>query len=294
MGLSKPALRLLAREHVRKPFRGPILTLGRQNVYATPDQVRTLLEEEGVAPAAIVAADELATRIPSQAGSGYISDVGYFRLLGIDDEVRALDYSAFEHADIVHDLNTPTPGELHGRFDLVLDSGTIEHVFDVRQTLANIVHLLKPGGRVIHISPANNFVNHGFYQFSPTLFFDYYAVNGFADLNGLVFEYDPFASIEQLSWDVFTLQPQSRWMTSRKALAVMFRAEKAAASTADNVPIQSFYRDLYAASTGDQSTARTRMKALLPTWAKQWLVRYVPRVSAAKRPWGLRRVGRIR
>jgi len=32
--------------------------------------------------------------------------------------------------------------------------------------MANIVRMLKPGGRIMHMQPMNNYVNHGFYQFS--------------------------------------------------------------------------------------------------------------------------------
>jgi SAM-dependent methyltransferase len=295
VGLAKPALRLIAREHARKPFTGPVLTLGRQNVYATPTDVRALLRDEGLTPAADVPPDELVTSIPSLAGTGYIGDVGYFRLLGVRGDLQALDYSTFEQADVVHDLNVPVPKELRGRFDLVLDSGTMEHVFDVRQALANIVHLLKPGGRVMHISPANNFVNHGLYQFSPTLFFDYYAANGFADPRGVVFEYDPFIPTERHVWDLFALNADTGWMTSRNALAVMFVAEKTAASTADRVPLQSFYRELYGSSAAARPrVARSRLKALVPPRVKQWMAKHVPGVSRARRPWGLTPLGRIR
>ena len=39
--------------------------------------------------------------------------------------------------------------------------------------------MLKKGGRILHILPSTNEVDHGFYMFSPTLFFDYYGENGF-------------------------------------------------------------------------------------------------------------------
>jgi hypothetical protein len=39
--------------------------------------------------------------------------------------------------------------------------------------------MLRPHGTVIHIVPCNGWVNHGFYQISPTLMFDYYGAAGF-------------------------------------------------------------------------------------------------------------------
>ena len=41
--------------------------------------------------------------------------------------------------------------------------------------LKNCSLLLKPGGQIIHILPTNNFCGHGFYQFSPELFFSLYS-----------------------------------------------------------------------------------------------------------------------
>jgi SAM-dependent methyltransferase len=214
-------------------------------------------------------------------------------MLGIREPVRALDYSAFENAEIVHDLNAPVAETLHGCFDLVLDSGTLEHVFDVRQSLANVARLLRPGGRVIHISPANNFANHGLYQFSPTLFFDYYAANGFSGLNGIVFEYDPYQPTARHVWHLFQATPQLGPMTSRGALAVLFVAEKTAASTADRVPLQSFYRDLYAGNAPSLDGRGAGIKQLIPFWLKLLIKKHVPRATPVRRPWGLKALGRV-
>jgi SAM-dependent methyltransferase len=293
MGLAKPALRLIAREHARQPFTGPVMILGRQNVFATADEAKNLLRAEGLTP--VDQGLPLDTNIPSLEGSGFISDVGYFRLLGVAHRVHALDYSAFENADVVHDFNTPVPEHFHGQFDLVLDSGTTEHIFDVRQSLTNIALLLRPGGRVIHISPSNNFVNHGFYQFSPTLFFDYYAANGFKVLSSVIFDYDPYLATPRHVWHLFAARPDMGWMTSRKNLMVMFIAEKTASSTCDKVPQQSFYLSLYRQSEplADPGVF-ARLKRVTPFWAKSLIKKHVPRASTSRKPWGLKSLGRIR
>ena len=81
--------------------------------------------------------------------------------------LRALDFSDYEGADLIHDLNRPIPDSLRDRFDLIIDAGTTEHVFDVRQALTNYADMLRVGGRIFHSSPANNRLHHGFYQLSP-------------------------------------------------------------------------------------------------------------------------------
>ena len=84
-----------------------------------------------------------------------------------------LDYSKFEGADIIHDLNLPIR-EATKQFDTIIDFGTSEHIFDIIQNLKNISALCKIGGKIIHSLPANNNCGHGFWQFSPELFFNLY------------------------------------------------------------------------------------------------------------------------
>ena len=99
-------------------------------------------------------------------------------MLGIE-QYHDLDGSTAEGPMLVHDLNQPVPKELHNRFGTILDPGTLEHIIDVRATLANIVAMLRVGGTVLHISPLSGWINHGFIQVSPCLFFDFYQENGF-------------------------------------------------------------------------------------------------------------------
>jgi SAM-dependent methyltransferase len=96
-----------------------------------------------------------------------------FRELGFG-EIEALDASAFEGAGLVWDLNKPVPNDLRGQFGLIVDGGTLEHVFDVAQALDNVVDMLAPGGRFVSCTPFNGYPGHGFYQFSPELVWTYW------------------------------------------------------------------------------------------------------------------------
>lgn len=97
----------------------------------------------------------------------------FFQALGVA-KIDSLDFSDFESATVLHDLNQPLPKKLHRKYDLVFDGGTLEHVFDVKTALTNAYNLLKPGGTFIGISPGNNFFAHGFYQFSPDIVFSFW------------------------------------------------------------------------------------------------------------------------
>ncbi|MGB0507964.1 MAG: class I SAM-dependent methyltransferase [Pikeienuella sp.] len=83
--------------------------------------------------------------------------------------VESLDYSAFEGADHTHDLNLPVGPDLRGQFDLIIDGGTLEHVFNLPQALANVFEMLRPGGVFAACNPFNGWPAHGIYQFGPEL-----------------------------------------------------------------------------------------------------------------------------
>lgn len=94
------------------------------------------------------------------------------QLAGSDDaKIDSVDYSNYEGANIILDLNEPLPEEHHGRWSAVYDGGTLEHVFNYPQALRNAMCMVRLGGHLFLATITNGFCNHGFYQFSPTLFF---------------------------------------------------------------------------------------------------------------------------
>lgn len=86
-------------------------------------------------------------------------------------KVNSIDASDYEGANILHDLNCPIPVSMQGRYDLVYDGGTLEHVFNFPLALQNAMQMVKVGGHIMMHTPANNQCGHGFYQFSPELYF---------------------------------------------------------------------------------------------------------------------------
>lgn len=97
----------------------------------------------------------------------------FFSKLGFSS-VDSLDFSDYEKASIIQDLSTPVPAALEGRFDMIYDGGTCEHVFELPTAFRNIDRMLKPGGVLIGHSPADGWLNHGFYQFTPELVFGFW------------------------------------------------------------------------------------------------------------------------
>lgn len=104
----------------------------------------------------------------------------FFQFLGAE-KISAMDFSDYEGAEILHDLNKPVGEELKEKFTFVLDGGTTEHVFNFPGALANAMEMVETGGHLAIITGGNNFFGHGFYQFSPELFYrTLSAENGFA------------------------------------------------------------------------------------------------------------------
>ena len=74
----------------------------------------------------------------------------------------------------------PIDYAFHQRFTSVIDSGTLEHVLNYPVALKHCMELGSLGGHFLAITPANHFFGHGFYQFSPDLFYRVFTLeNGF-------------------------------------------------------------------------------------------------------------------
>ena len=114
---------------------------------------------------------------------GFVAPADFYAHLGVEP-VESMDLLPDEGATIIHDLALPIPQEQRGRYGLVIDGGTLEHIPDIWAALGNVARLLAVGGRVVHVTPVCGWNNHGFYCPQPKLFFRTYLANGFRDVQG--------------------------------------------------------------------------------------------------------------
>lgn len=150
-------------------------TLGHQGLSCSIPRFRGALKDFNIA----AREPEIASCFQHEPCAPLYSDE-FLRLLGAK-EITIVDNSDFEGANCLHDLNQPFPENMRGSFDLILDGGTLEHIFNFQAALKNCLELLRAGGHFIAIPPANGQIGHGFYQFSPELFFGIFNNNnGFA------------------------------------------------------------------------------------------------------------------
>jgi hypothetical protein len=177
MGLGKKAFEHILTALAAMEGKGEVLTLGVQDIHFDERWFRKELKRQG-APLPDDWVAEISEK-PYFQKRNYLTQQCVFSAIGVN-EVRSLDASSFEGCDFVFDLNNPQPPpELCNRFSLIFDGGTLEHIFHVPNALTAIHRMLGPGGIIVHQSPTSNYVDHGFFSFSPTFFEDYYRTAGY-------------------------------------------------------------------------------------------------------------------
>jgi hypothetical protein len=157
--------------------------IGRQSLLLTRNDLRDAFRIFGDA-----SGDEQVEQIFTGSG-GYAEQLLIH--LGAKD-VHSFDFSAYEGATHLHDMNMEIAPEAKDQYTTVLDGGSLEHVFNFPTAIKNCMEMVKAGGHYLAITPANNYMGHGFYQFSPEMYFNVFSrENGFEVLKIIAFENRP-------------------------------------------------------------------------------------------------------
>jgi len=281
------------------------LTLGRQYMMLSPERLAIMLREHGCWPPPegeakfLTALRETRWRFEILAGA-----------LGAKT-VSSMDASGYEGATLIHDLNQPVPPELEERFDVVIDGGTLEHIFQFPVAIGNCMKMLKPGGHLILLTMANNLCGHGFYQFSPELFYRVLSrENGFeiarmialedgfgrSSLLGVKYDFpldgpwfevrDPAEIRDRVT--LLNHKPVSLFvLAQKKARAVLFRT----------TPQQSDYVPQWQAGEGADSFGQSRFGRKVVGWlrghfSEQFYREWLPRLAWPVDPFRLWRFRR--
>jgi len=263
MGITHHETRALVELYNEVGPLGRVITLGRQEVFVQPNYSKTLLGTFRTPPtlSALRAACE----------SRYAED--FFRLLGAT-EVVSIDYSDYQGAAITHDMNSAVPTYLHRSFDLVYDGGTLEHIYNFPQAIQNCVDMLKCSGLYIGATPANNWIGHGFYQFSPELFFRLFSPErGFRMERMLAFEYEPGGSRFEVQ-DPRKLGRRAELPATRSQILLFVVARKLVEESSRDVPFpqQSDYSLEWQANrqnTGQNQSGKAKMRRRLVAYLEK-------------------------
>ncbi|MGH8534117.1 MAG: hypothetical protein ACREV1_15720, partial [Gammaproteobacteria bacterium] len=135
-----------------------VAMLGRQSLHLSVAELRELLQLFDLSTDA-EEVDALLSR-----AQGYAEPL--FQRLGAET-VSSFDASGYEQCTDVVDFNLPIAERYHRQYTLMLDSGGLEHIFNFPAAIRNCMEIVAPYGHLLSIVPANNFLGHGFYQFSP-------------------------------------------------------------------------------------------------------------------------------
>jgi SAM-dependent methyltransferase len=186
MGFDVQGVRFLLSAHHRGVRFTNTAIIGRQELFIDPVSLQRILRCFGMAKS-----DAEVRGLLTEAG-GFAEPL--LQLLGAE-HISSVDASPYEGSSIVHDMNLEIPDNLKRSFSVVIDAGTLEHIFDFPRAIKNCMEMVQPGGHLLMITPANNFMGHGFYQFSPELFFRVCSPdNGFEAVRVIVCEVDADAS----------------------------------------------------------------------------------------------------
>lgn len=142
--------------------------LGRQKMhFRPPDWTPRLIRELAALGITTTEADLFQ---PDGFCETYLKTIGWPAL-------QSLDFSDIEGAEHIHDLSEPVGPDLTGRFDLIYDGGTTEHVFDIAQSFRNVDAMLRPGGIFVSNVGTDGWFGHGFYQIGPDIPWRYWGAS---------------------------------------------------------------------------------------------------------------------
>jgi hypothetical protein len=169
MGFNRVGTKLLLHAKSQGVDFEKTITIGRQGIHTDADTLQKHLLRYGythVDSKQIISTD-----------NGYADSL--LKILGAR-EVHSIDASNYESATFIHDMNEPIPALLKKQYSVVIDGGSLEHIFNFPTAIKNCMEMVIEGGYFLGITPANNYFGHGFYQFSPELFFRIFTeTNGF-------------------------------------------------------------------------------------------------------------------
>ena len=224
MSIDLTTLKVLMRLRQRFPGDEPrrLLALGYPDALVAPENYERVLGADKAANLKWREDSESVLRWHGLHGklNRIVDSDSLFTLCGYD--LDCIDISAARGDEIIADMNQALPSELEGQFDVVYDGGTLEHCFNIAQAVKNMALACKVGGFCVNINPLNVY-NHGFYNFSPTFYADFYGCNGFKllDLVALSGNYGTLGSPQSMP-----LPPIKRFDQAPERSVIMAIAQK--------------------------------------------------------------------
>jgi hypothetical protein len=142
-------------------------------------------------------------------------------------------------AALRYDLNDHIPHSLFsGKFDISINHGTAEHVFNIAQVFVTMHQHTKCGGLMVHESPFTGWIDHGFYCLQPTLFCDLAAANNYEIVLAAVEHIESGTTIRLESRDHAVTLAGRGELPNNSMLFVVFRK---ITNAEFRIPMQGYY-----------------------------------------------------
>lgn len=250
MGMGHIEVEFLLHEHRFRPITGEVLAIGRQHIGPKGYEVLEMLERYEI-PVRSKVFDIDKTNLHSKPDENSITDVSLFKSFS-EATFLAADISPYEGAEIIFDICGEVPADLVGRFDFIIDGGSLDNIFDPVRMISNMAKMLKPGGRMFVFAWSNGFPS-AYVKITPDWLMDYFAVNEFEDAkvystrNDMpggeprlgesveVFHYDPFVKLDGDTYEAAFVKVAGYSST-------YCIAETGRKSTHDRTAVQKHYR----------------------------------------------------
>jgi hypothetical protein len=112
--------------------------------------------------------------------------------------IEAIDKHGPPHC-LYRDLNHNVLGTKTPQHNILINSGTAEHIFNQGQFWQTCHEVVKPGGLMVHALPLWGWLDHGFYNYHPTFVADLAEANGYEILRWVFVQFEPFIYLSTLA-----------------------------------------------------------------------------------------------
>jgi hypothetical protein len=227
------------RNHGQLPASPRVLELGESNWYGDVaiEQLEQDLNQYVDEPARAAMDARLREAWASNAKSRLYDVARIF----FDVFLRPASYTAIDPgtpgSQYKFDLNQPVP--LSEKFDVTINIGTGEHVFNVFQFYKTAHDLTADGGLMMHSAPFTGWIDHGFYNFQPTFFFDLSRANQYHVVTFVIAQLNPFRYAQITHHDELPALIRSEGLPANTHINVVLR--KPAQALEFKVPTQGYY-----------------------------------------------------
>ncbi len=255
MGIEYNALQAIHKAKLAGATLKKTATIGRQGQHVSPKTVSFLNLKESDARAldTEIYADKLLKVMGAQT-------------------VDSFDFSTYEDATFIHDMNTPISDEYKNKYSLVFDGGSLEHVFNFPVAIKNCMQMVQVGGYFITATVCNNFSGHGFYQFSPELFFRIFTRENGYDLEGVyISENNQWYKVK----DPAVIQSRVTFRNNQETYIIVIAKKIANANIFATTPQQSDYVTCWNAGNSEKTeTFKAKVLRKLIKLYKRYFITY--------------------